>query len=85
MGGFLNLDPGVLALVAGTVFFVLLGILVLIIGQIEGRKWWGILFLLVGISLALFASGGWDVAVVFIAIIAALVVNVLLERFGIGE
>ena len=85
MGGFLNLDPGILALVAGTVFFVLLGILVLIIGQIEGRKWWGILFLLVGITLAMFASGGWDIAVIFIAIIAALVVNVLLERFGIVE
>lgn len=85
MGGFLNLDPGILALVAGTVFFVLLGILVLIIGQIEGRKWWGILFLLVGVSLALFASGGWDIAVIFIAVIAALVVNVLLERFGIVE
>lgn len=83
--GFLNLDVGILALVAGTVFFILLGLLVLVIGQIEGRKWWGILFLLVGITLLLFAAGGWDLAVVIIAVITALVVNVLLERFKIIE
>lgn len=79
------MDVGILALVAGTVFFILLGLLVLVIGQIEGRKWWGILFLLVGITLLLFAAGGWDLAVVIIAVITALVVNVLLERFKIIE
>ena len=83
MGGFLNLDPAVLALAAGTVFFVLLGILVMFIQEVEARKWWGILFLLIGIVLAFFATGGWDVGAIFIAALLAMIVDVLLGRFGI--
>lgn len=83
MGGFLNLDPAVLALIAGTVFFVLLGILVLFIREMESRKWWGILFLLVAVVLAFFAVGGWDMSVIFIAVLLSMIVNVLLSRMGI--
>ena len=83
MGGILNLDPAVLALVAGTVFFVLLGILVIFIQEMESRKWWGILFLLVAVILAFFAIGGWDISVIVIAVLLAMIINVLLTRMGI--
>lgn len=79
----MNLDPAVLALVAGTVFFVLLGILVLFIQEMESRRWWGILFLLVAVVLAFFAVGGWDISAIFIAVLLSLIVNVLLSRMGI--
>ncbi len=83
--GFFNPDALVLALVVGTVFFILLGILVLVIGAIERRKLFGILFVLLGISLALFAVKGEDLAAVFVAALAAFVANELLVHLGIVE
>lgn len=83
--GFFGLDAGILALVAGTIFFVLLGILVLLIGEIDVRKLFGILFVLVGLTLLFFAIQGEDMAVMLIAVILALIVNELLIRLGIVQ
>ncbi len=81
--GFFNPDPLILALVAGTVFFVLLGILVLFIKDIEIRVLVGVLCLLIGIALAFFALGGADVGAVVIAVIVSFIVNDVLGRMGI--
>ncbi len=83
--GFFNLDALVLALVVGTVFFILLGVLVLIIGEIQKRMLFGILFVLVGITLALFALSGEDLAAIFASVIAAFIANELLGYAGIIE
>ena len=81
--GFFNPDPLMLALVTGTVFFVLLGILVLFIKEIEFRVLVGILCLLIGVALLLFALGGADVAIVVIAVMMSLIINEVLGRMGI--
>lgn len=83
--GFFNLDGMVLALVVGTVFFIVLGILVLVIGEIERRKLVGILCVLVGVALALFALQGEDLGAIFVAVITAFIGNELLSYFGIVE
>jgi len=83
--GFFNLDGAILALVVGTVFFITLGILVLIIGQIERRKLVGILCVLVGVALAMFALHGEDLGAIFTAVLAAFIGNELLGYFGIVE
>jgi len=81
--GFFNLDALVLALVVGTVFFILLGILVLVIGEIERMMLFGILFVLIGLTLALFALSGEDLAAIFASVIVAFIANELLDRAGI--
>jgi hypothetical protein len=83
--GFFNLDGVVLALVVGTVFFIMLGILVLVIGEIDRRKLVGILCVLVGVALALFALHGEDLGAIFVAVLAAIIGNELLGYFGIVE
>ena len=83
--GFFNLDGAILALVVGTVFFITLGILVLIIGQIERRKLVGILCVLVGVALAMFALHGEDLGAIFVAVLAAFIGNELLGYLGIVE
>jgi len=85
MMGFFSLDGLVLALVIGTVFFIMLGILVLVIGEIDRRKLVGILCVLVGISLALFALHGEDLGGMFVAVLAAFIGNELLGYFRIVE
>jgi hypothetical protein len=83
--GFFNLDGMVLALAVGTVFFIMLGILVLVIGEIDRRKLVGIFCVLIGVALALFALRGEDLGAIFVAVIAAFIGNELLGYLGIVE
>lgn len=67
------------------VFFVLLGVLYLWDPQISAKGWWGILFVLVGITILLFLVGAAGIAGLLIGVIAAFVGKNALERMGIGE
>jgi len=82
---FFNLDPAILALVAGTVFFVLLGILIMFVREVNRKVIFGIVFILIGLTLALFAAGEPGLAVIVVAVILAPVADEILDRLGIVD
>jgi len=77
------LEPAMAALVAATAFFVLLGILILFIEDLDIKIVLGSIFILVGVAIALFAIGLPEITLFFIGIIAAMVVSEVIEYFSL--
>lgn len=78
-------DPLTAIGVAAIVFFVLLGALYLVDVPLKGKRWFGVLFLLVGVTILLFLLRQPGLGGVTIATILALVAREQLERRGIVD
>jgi len=74
-------DLGIAAAAALVVFFVMLGLLVIFIENLEMKLVLGILFILLGITVALVALGEVGIGLVVLAAIAAIVMDQALEHF----
>ena len=74
-------DLGIAASVALVVFFVLLGILVIFIENLDLKLVLGLLFVLLGVTVGLVAVGEAGVALITLAVVAALVLDQILEHF----
>ena len=77
-------DPLTAIGVASIVFFFLLGALYLTGVKLAGRRWLGVVFLLIGGTILVWLLRQPGVSGITIATIAALVAKELLERRGIG-
>ncbi|TLZ72680.1 MAG: hypothetical protein E6K10_01965 [Methanobacteriota archaeon] len=75
-------DLGIAASVALVVFFIVLGLLVLFIEDIDLKIVLGLLFILLGLTVALLAMGEAGVALIALAAIAALVMDQVFEHFA---
>jgi len=75
-------DLGIAASVALVVFFIVLGLLVLFIEDIDLKIVLGLLFILLGLTVALLAMGEAGVALIALAAIAALVMVQVFEHFA---
>jgi len=74
-------DLGIAAAAALVVFFVMLGLLVIFIENLEMKLVLGLLFILLGITVALVALGEVGIGLVVLAAIAAIVMDQALEHF----
>ncbi|MFQ5909138.1 MAG: hypothetical protein ACE5IJ_00265 [Thermoplasmata archaeon] len=74
------MDALVTALVSGTVFFVALGILILFFEDIDMKVLLGAFFIVVGISLGLFAIGTLDWGTVILSLSFSLIVKQILSH-----
>ncbi|MCJ2556146.1 MAG: hypothetical protein LN415_03455 [Candidatus Thermoplasmatota archaeon] len=74
------MDALVTALVSGTVLFVALGILILFLDDIDLKVLLGAFFVIVGISLGLFALGVADWGTVVLSLSFALIVKQVLSH-----
>lgn len=74
------MDALVTALVSGTLFFVALGILILFLDDIDLKVLLGAFFVIVGISLGLFALGVADWGTVVLSLSFALIVKQVLSH-----
>ena len=50
-----DMDPLIVALAAGTAFFVALGVLILFFDDLDTKILFGVLFIVIGISLGMYA------------------------------
>lgn len=78
-------DPVVAVSAAATVFFILLGVFYLFDLTLPPRTWFGIVFVLVGLTILLILVSQAGIGGLLIAIIAALVAKGELQRRGIGK
>jgi len=67
------------------VFFLLLGALYLIDPTISEKLWLGVLFILVGVTIMFGIAGAWDLGVIIVGAIAALIIRVVLDRMGVAQ
>ncbi len=74
-------DLGVAGAAALVVFFIMLGILVIFIEDIDLKLVLGILFILLGLTIALVAVGEVGIGVIALAAISAIVMHQALEHF----
>jgi len=74
-------ELGIAAAAALVVFFVMLGILVIFVENLEMKLVLGLLFILLGITVALVALGEAGIGLVVLAAIAAIVMDQVLEHF----
>ena len=74
-------EIGIAAAAALVVFFVMLGILVIFVENLEMKLVLGLLFILLGITVALVALGEAGIGLVVLAAIAAIVMDQVLEHF----
>ncbi|OGS50240.1 MAG: hypothetical protein A3K65_08620 [Euryarchaeota archaeon RBG_16_68_12] len=74
-------DLGVAAAGALVVFFIMLGLLVIFIEDLELKLVLGILFILLGLTIALLAVGEVGIGLVALAAIAAIVMHQSLQHF----
>lgn len=70
---------------AVVVFCLLIGVLYLLDPTISEKVWLGILFILVGVTALLILIGLWDLGVIVIGAIGALVGRVILDRMGVAQ
>lgn len=75
------MDALVTALVSGAVFFVALGILILFLEDIDLKVLLGGFFIVLGVSLVLFAVGILDWGTVVLSLSFSLIVKQLLSQF----
>ena len=75
------LDLGIAAAAAGVLFFVMLGVLVIFIEDIEMKVVLGLLFILLGLTIALVALGEVGIGIIVVGAIGALVMHQALQRF----
>jgi len=74
-------DIGIAAAIALVVFFVLLGLLVIFVESVDLKFVLGILFMLLGLTIALVTIGEAGIALVTMAAVAAVVMDQMLEHF----
>ncbi len=74
-------DLGIAAAIALVVFFLLLGLLVIFVEDLDLKVVLGLLFILLGFTIGLAALGEPGLSLVAMAVVAALVVDQLLEQF----
>ncbi len=67
------------------VFLLLLGVLYLWDPSISEKQWLGILFVLGGVALLFILLGAWDLGVIIIGAVGALVGRVVLDRMGVAQ
>ena len=78
-------DPLTAIGAAAFVFFFLLGVLYLWDPDIPGKTWYGILFVLVAVTILLFLIAQPGLAGVIVGAAAGFVGKDVLERYGIGN
>ena len=74
-------DIGIAAAIALVVFFVLLGLLVIFVESVDLKFVLGVLFMLLGLTIALVTIGEAGIALVTMAAVAAVVMDKMLEHF----
>ena len=74
-------DLGIAAAIALVVFFVLLGLLVIFVENVDLKLVLGIMFILLGLTVALVTLGETGIALVAMAAVAAVVMDQMLEHF----
>jgi len=74
-------DIGIAAAIALVVFFVLLGLLVIFVESVDLKFVLGVLFMLLGLTIALVTIGEAGIALVTMAAVAAVVMDQMLEHF----
>lgn len=79
------LEPLTAAGAALIVFFLLLGILYLWDPSISEKVWLGIVFVLIGVTILFVLVGAWDMGVIVVGGIAALIGRVVLDRMGVAQ
>ena len=67
------------------IFCLLIGVLYLWDPSISEKVWLGILFILIGVTALFVLIGLWDLGVIVIGAIGALVGRVILDRMGIAQ
>jgi len=67
------------------VFFLLLGVLYLWDPSISEKVWLGLLFVLIGVTILFVLVGAWDLGVIVVGAIGALIGRVLLDRMGVAQ
>jgi hypothetical protein len=67
------------------IFCLLLGVLYLWDPSISEKVWLGILFILIGVTALFILIGVWDLGVIVVGAIGALVGRVILDRMGIAQ
>ncbi len=71
-----------LAAAAGlVVFFVMLGLLVIFIEDLEMKLVLGLLFILLGVTIALLAAGEVGIGIIVLAAVGAIVMHQVLQHF----
>ena len=74
-------DLGIATAIALVVFFIVLGLLVLFIENIDLKIVLGLLFILLGLTIGLVAVGEAGVALIALGAVAAVVMDQMLEHF----
>jgi hypothetical protein len=74
-------DLGIAAAIALVAFFLLLGVLVIFVEDVDLKIVLGLLFILLGLTVGLVAAGEAGVSLVAMAIVAAIVLDQMLEHF----
>ncbi len=67
------------------VFFLILGVLYLWDPSISEKVWLGLLFVLIAVTILFLLVGAWDVGVIIVGGIAALIGRVALDRMGVAQ
>ena len=73
-------DLGIASAIALVVFFLLLGVLVIFVENVDLKVVLGLLFILLGFTVALVAMGEAGVSLVLMAAAAAIVLDQMLEH-----
>jgi len=74
-------DLGIAAAIALVAFFLLLGLLVIFVENLDLKIVLGLLFILLGLSIGLVAVGEAGLSLIAIGIVGALVLDQILEHF----
>lgn len=75
-------DLGIAAAAAGVTFFLLLGLLVIFLETIEPKLFLGSVFILIGLTLALFLVNEAGVALITLGVMGALLVDQAIKHFA---
>ena len=74
-------DLGIAAAIALVAFFLLLGLLVIFVENLDLKVVLGLLFILLGFTVGLVAVGEAGLSLIAMAIVAAVVLDQMLEHF----
>lgn len=79
------LEPLVAVGAAVVVFCLLIGSLYLLDPSISEKVWLGVVFILIGVTALFVLIGLWDLGVIVVGAIGALVGRVILDRMGVAQ
>ncbi len=75
-------DLGIAAAIALVAFFLLLGVMVIFVENLDPKLVLGLLFILLGFTIGLAAVGEAGLSLVAMGVVAAVVLDQLLEHFS---